>query len=1102
MNALAAYHLAVGTGTPSADFASRSGNLKQAHALYTRALQIKPTADSHCGLGYVALAQGEALPAVRHFNAAAELDASTAVPMLGLATAFFHEGRYKKALDKFRDVLRAFGGSKCPPGVRLGIALCHERLGEVERACEAAERELVAEPRSAPALAVLAALSLQDARRAAGESRAAELEWRATEATKQTKATRTALRERAAALRADSRRARERGASYLSRALDIDPGCPAALVHAAELLLRKGDNESGRMVAHAAVQVAEAGGGGGAASALMCAAAHFAMGRIGHATGKVKDAETSYKAAIDALARLPSSRRPPAPALKLRYAQALVENNDALAEAGGSGGGAKLAKQSATRAALAAEEATKQAPHAAEAHRLLAALRERTADKRSAKAALEAALRAQPRDGKGWLQKATLLQDAPGEAAAALEAYKRAGELLGSDASATGVASWRVHNNAGVLSQFLGAHADADEAFARALAEFPPSESGEPLSALDAASQQPAAVVVSFNVALLREAQGRLDEAGAIYRALVAANPTMHECLVRQASMAVDAGELDAALEVTEGAIKAAEGSGGSAASADALCMKGYILTLRGDFEGAAKTFEKVRNTSASDSYATVGLANCNLRFGMRYVAMMDKARGRMSREDEKRTTGKAEQFMLRSLDLYQKALAADGGCAYAANGIGVILAERGRLEKAKGVFAAVHEALAVEPGTRLRDVWVNLAHCYLVQDQHVAAEQLYVRALARGGEASGAGGAKAGQPAAKRKGAAAALDKTILMCLARAYYDSDRLPEAKETLQRAMALDETDAIAAFDAAYVSQTLATKTFARHDKTAAECRAGMDELQEAAAAFGRLVEGLRKGRVSKESGLDAKKVEEHQRYCIEFTERARVHLQHAEESEKAARIKAEKEARAIEAELARIEAERVQKETAERERVEALERRAREHKDNFREMQAKWKDSEAEPEAKPRRAKKDADVDMAEAGNGLPDEEGDLLADAGLLDSDDDDGGDGAADAAPEPAADAPGPAAPELDDADRAALKAAGLDSDSDDDSDGGGDAEPLTKKRPASEVEEAAGADDVPAGLEDSDGEGAAPAAVGGEGEGGAPAKRRRMAVLDDDDD
>ncbi|MEO1279727.1 MAG: hypothetical protein AAFV77_12290, partial [Planctomycetota bacterium] len=36
----------------------------------------------------------------------------------------------------------------------------------------------------------------------------------------------------------------------------------------------------------------------------------------------------------------------------------------------------------------------------------------------------------------------------------------------------------------------------------------------------------------------------------------------------------------------------------------------------------------------------------------------------------------------------------------------------------------------------------------------------------------------------------------------------------------------------------------------------------------------------------------------------------------------------------EAELARIEAERVQKETAERERVEALERRAREHKDNF------------------------------------------------------------------------------------------------------------------------------------------------------------------------
>ena len=288
-------------------------------------------------------------------------------------------------------------------------------------------------------------------------------------------------------------------------------------------------------------------------------------------------------------------------------------------------------------------------------------------------------------------------------------------------------------------------------------------------------------------------------------------------------------------------------------------------------------------------------------------------------------------------------------------------------------------------------------------------------------------------------------------MCLARAYYDSDRLPEAKGA--DAMALDETDAIAAFDAAD-GRRRATKTFARHDKTAAECRAGMDELQEAAAAFGRLVEGLRKGRVSKESGLDAKKVEEHQRYCIEFTERARVHLQHAEESEKAARIKAEKEARAIEAELARIEAERVQKETAERERVEALERRAREHKDNFREMQAKWKDSEAEPEAKPRRAKKDADVDMAEAGNGLPDEEGDL-ADAGLLDSDDDDGGDGGEPGARARRAGAGMPIGRRL----------------------GGGTGQRQRRrqrrrrgraatKSAASEVEEAAGEDDVPAGL------------------------------------
>lgn len=49
------------------------------------------------------------------------------------------------------------------------------------------------------------------------------------------------------------------------------------------------------------------------------------------------------------------------------------------------------------------------------------------------------------------------------------------------------------------------------------------------------------------------------------------------------------------------------------------------------------------------------------------------------------------------------------------ANGLGMVLAEKGALDHAKDVFARVREVSAEALG----DVWINLAHAYLAQNKH-----------------------------------------------------------------------------------------------------------------------------------------------------------------------------------------------------------------------------------------------------------------------------------------------------------------------------------------------------------------------------------------------
>lgn len=96
-----------------------------------------------------------------------------------------------------------------------------------------------------------------------------------------------------------------------------------------------------------------------------------------------------------------------------------------------------------------------------------------------------------------------------------------------------------------------------------------------------------------------------------------------------------------------------------------------------------------------------------------------------------------------------------------------------------------VQEAAAASEGLlRIPDVAVNLGNLHLAQQEYVAAIQMYQSTLRRfyGGQ-----------------------DASVMLYLARAFYDSDRLPEARATLLKAAHLQPTNHQLRFNIALTMQ---------------------------------------------------------------------------------------------------------------------------------------------------------------------------------------------------------------------------------------------------------------------------------------------------------
>jgi RNA polymerase-associated protein CTR9 len=215
---------------------------------------------------------------------------------------------------------------------------------------------------------------------------------------------------------------------------------------------------------------------------------------------------------------------------------------------------------------------------------------------------------------------------------------------------------------------------------------------------------QTSAISIAFNLARLHEVVGRTLAAVELHKAILKRNPAYVNSYLRLACIAIDCGALKECASWLKIAAVTAPGN------PEVLTLIGNLHLSLCDWAPAQQVFDglltkKVQNVEA---YAMLSLGNiyfANLKIPDRYA-----------------------KHIVYAAEFYKGILKKDTANAYAANGLGTVLAEKGELFKAKEVFNRVREV----SGDTIADAHLNLGHVYLAQKRHPEALQMYQSYLKR----------------------------------------------------------------------------------------------------------------------------------------------------------------------------------------------------------------------------------------------------------------------------------------------------------------------------------------------------------------------------------
>ncbi len=208
----------------------------------------------------------------------------------------------------------------------------------------------------------------------------------------------------------------------------------------------------------------------------------------------------------------------------------------------------------------------------------------------------------------------------------------------------------------------------------------------------------PSAISITFNLARLHEAAGRTVAAVELHKAIVKRHPTYVNSYLRLACIARDFGSLANCSEWLKSACAVAPGN------PEVLTLVGNLHLSLCDWKPAQDVFnqlleQKVPNVEA---YSMLCLGNIyfnNLKTPDRYAKHLKYA-----------------------ADFYKRILNKDNANAFAANGIGTVLAEKADLPRARDIFNKVREM----SDDSIPDALLNLGHINLALSKHPEALKMY----------------------------------------------------------------------------------------------------------------------------------------------------------------------------------------------------------------------------------------------------------------------------------------------------------------------------------------------------------------------------------------
>mmetsp|Transcript_25660 Transcript_25660/g.29779 ORF Transcript_25660/g.29779 Transcript_25660/m.29779 type:complete len:1369 (-) Transcript_25660:62-4168(-) len=242
------------------------------------------------------------------------------------------------------------------------------------------------------------------------------------------------------------------------------------------------------------------------------------------------------------------------------------------------------------------------------------------------------------------------------------------------------------------------------------------------------------AISIAFNFARLHEAVGRIVAAVELHKAIVKRHPSYVNSYLRLACIARDCGSLIDCSEWLKCACAVAPGN------PEVLILVGNLHLSLCDWQPAQRVFNQLLEQKIAnvDAYSMLCLGNIYF--------------------DNLKTPGRYVKHLGYAADFYKRILNRDNANAYAANGIGTVLAEKADLPRAKEVFNRVREI----SGDTIPDALLNLGHIYLALSKHNEALQMYQSYMDRTNTAGA-------QVTSKSKDDD---DATVLLYIAFAYYD------------------------------------------------------------------------------------------------------------------------------------------------------------------------------------------------------------------------------------------------------------------------------------------------------------------------------------------